>query len=76
MRFQRRELNDTNISFLDVITCAFGAVILLMMITKIEIATAKRPEIDPRTTEISGLQRELFAARDAAAVADADTAAK
>ncbi|MBI4696492.1 MAG: VWA domain-containing protein [Gammaproteobacteria bacterium] len=76
MKFERRELNDTNISFLDVITCAFGAVILLMMITKIEIATAKRPEIDPRTAEISGLQRQLFAARDAAAVAAEDSAAK
>lgn len=72
MKFRRRELNDTNISFLDVITCAFGAVILLMMITKIEIVTAKHASADPRIAEISGLQRRLFAARDKAAAAARD----
>lgn len=63
MRIKRRELQDTNISFLDVITCAFGAVILLMMITKVALPSLQAPPPDPRRAEISSLQRELFQVR-------------
>ena len=34
MRMRRQGSEDTSISFLDVICCGFGAIVLLMMITR------------------------------------------
>ena len=35
MKLRKRNEEDTNLSFLDVIACGFGAIILLLMITKV-----------------------------------------
>ena len=35
MRKQRRELQEASISFLDVISCGFGAIVLLLVIAKV-----------------------------------------
>ena len=35
MRRRRRELQETSLSFLDVISCGFGAVVLLLVIGKV-----------------------------------------
>jgi hypothetical protein len=56
----RREILDSGLSFLDVISCGFGAVILLLIITK-----TVEPVVLERTTEdlealLAKLQEELF----------------
>ncbi len=60
MKLNRRENEATGIAFLDVITCGFGAIILLLMIAK--FGDPPEPEVpdDPRISEISALQRSLF----------------
>ncbi|MCZ6892626.1 MAG: VWA domain-containing protein, partial [Gammaproteobacteria bacterium] len=60
MKLNRRENEATSIAFLDVITCGFGAIILLLMIAK--FGDPPEPEVpdDPRISEISALQRSLF----------------
>jgi len=58
----RRRDEPISIAFLDVITCGFGAIILLLMIAKF----GDPPEIiseDPRAAQISTMQRTLFELR-------------
>lgn len=60
---RRRGVDDTNISFLDVICCGFGAIVLLLVIVQ-----TRAPEVieEADTTErgsIRALQEELFALR-------------
>lgn len=56
----RRELLDSGLSFLDVISCGFGAVILLLIITK----TVEPVVLEKTTAELEALllklQEELF----------------
>ncbi|MEE4361451.1 MAG: hypothetical protein V2I63_07990 [Pseudomonadales bacterium] len=56
----RREIADSGLSFLDVISCGFGAVILLLIITK----TVEPVVLEKTTADLEGmlakLQRELF----------------
>jgi hypothetical protein len=67
----RRKSRDTetySLSFLDAITCAFGAVILLLVLTKIyEPQTIERARED-FTSLIAALQAELFELRGETAV--------
>lgn len=59
MSIRRRDNEPISIAFLDVITCGFGAIILLLMISKF----GDPPEIDtedPRAAQISLMQRDLF----------------
>ncbi len=60
MKLNRRENEATGIAFLDVITCGFGAIILLLMIAK--FGDPPEPEVpdDPRISEIFALQRSLL----------------
>ncbi len=60
---RRRGIDDTNISFLDVICCGFGAIVLLLVIVQ-----TRAPEVieEADTQErgtIRALQEELFALR-------------
>jgi hypothetical protein len=73
---RRRENEGVSIAFLDVITCGFGAIILLLMIAK--IGTPPEPDEieDPRAAQISSMQRDLFASRTDAAAAEAVLVAK
>jgi hypothetical protein len=56
----RREVAESGLSFLDVISCGFGAVILLLIITK----TVEPVVLEQSTEDLEGmlakLQRELF----------------
>lgn len=59
-RRARREMADSGLAFLDVISCGFGAVILLLIITK----TVEPVILEQSTAHLEGmlakLQRELF----------------
>ncbi|MCZ6803236.1 MAG: VWA domain-containing protein [Proteobacteria bacterium] len=56
MKKQRRNSEVFNLSFLDVITCGFGAIILLLVITK--TGTITIPESSPESFD-NGLVRDL-----------------
>lgn len=60
MKIRRRGFEPISIAFLDVITCGFGAIILLLMIAKFGDPPTPEPPDDPRIGIISALQRELF----------------
>ena len=63
MRKQRRAAEEFSLSFLDVICCGFGAVILLLMITKTvqpQIIEASAVNLEGR---IAALQEQLFELR-------------
>ena len=63
---KRREIQEASIAFLDVITCGFGAIILLLVISKIGLPTEEVVEEPQRLdTELETLQTELFGLRDA-----------
>jgi len=62
---KRRDTDIFSLSFLDIITCGFGAIILLLVITKTGIPTTSI-EADPDTTDtglIRDLQKQLFEIR-------------
>lgn len=60
MRSKRRNNEQISIAFLDVITCGFGAIILLLMIAKFGDPPAPEEVVDPRRAQISAMQRDLF----------------
>ena len=60
MKIKRRGNEPISIAFLDVITCGFGAIILLLMIAKFGDPPAPEDVVDPRRAQISALQRDLF----------------
>ncbi len=55
MKLRRREGEDFNISFLDVICCGFGAIILLLMITKV----VEPIVLEDSTRELEGSVNDL-----------------
>jgi hypothetical protein len=73
---KRREMAETSLSFLDVICCGFGAVILLLMITK----TVEPQIIEASTKNLEGLvadlQEQLFELRGETRVLNRDLSAK
>lgn len=63
MRRNRRNSNELNVSFLDVVCCGFGAIVLLLMITKtVEPQVVEEAEID-LDAQIADLQKTLFEIR-------------
>jgi len=72
---RRRDNEPISIAFLDVITCGFGAIILLLMIAKFGDPPAVDVE-DPRVAQISAMQRDLFELRRDAAAAEQEQTAK
>jgi Skp family chaperone for outer membrane proteins len=63
MRRKNRETDSFTVSFLDVASCGFGAMIILLMITKSQAPiTLEFSEVTPEAT-VSELQEELFAIR-------------
>ena len=60
MKLKRRSDEPISIAFLDVITCGFGAIILLLMIAKFGDPPAPEEVEDPRRAQISAMQRDLF----------------
>lgn len=76
MSRSRRETEPFSLSFLDVICCGFGAVILLLMITK-----SVQPQIIEQSTinldgRIAALQAELFELRGETAIFNRELNAK
>ena len=76
MRKKRRENEAFSISFLDVITCGFGAIILLLMIAK----TGDSPILERAQESLHGIVRELqiqlFEIRGEARILNRDLDAK
>lgn len=63
MRRRNRETDSFTVSFLDVASCGFGAMIILLMITKSQAPiTIEFSEVTPEAS-VSELQEELFAIR-------------
>lgn len=71
---RRREPESSNISFLDVISCGFGAIILLLMITE------NSPVTEDQSTEpvppIDELQEQLFEVRGETEIVNQELNAK
>lgn len=76
MRKKRRENEAFSISFLDVITCGFGAIILLLLIAK----TGDSPILERAEESLHGIVRELqiqlFEIRGEAKILDRELDAK
>lgn len=66
MKLFRRDNEAISIAFLDVITCGFGAIILLLMIAKFGDPPQPEKLDDPRISQISALQRSLFTVQNEA----------
>ena len=63
MRTRRRQTNEASISFLDVISCGFGAVVLLLVVAELG-DPAKRIELEQSiVTSFKLLQESLFEKR-------------
>ena len=60
MKLNRRSEEPTSIAFLSVITCGFGAIILLLIIAKSEPPILEEVKDDPLVDKIGDLQSELF----------------
>jgi len=65
----RRDNEPISIAFLDVMTCGFGAIILLLMIARFGEPPAE-DVVDPRAAQISNMQRDLFDMRRDVAAAE------
>ena len=59
----RRTSETFNVSFLDVMSCGFGAIILLIMITKSSTPTTLEISDTPVEGSVLELQRQLFEIR-------------
>ena len=75
MSIRRRNNEPISIAFLDVITCGFGAIILLLMIAKFGDPPAE-DVVDPRAAQISNMQRDLFELRREAVAAEREQISK
>jgi len=76
MKKQRRSSSELNVSFLDVVCCGFGAIVLLLMITK----TVDPPVIEESDVDLGGqiadLQKNLFTLRGETKVINRELNAK
>ena len=63
MKLRKRNEDDTNLSFLDVIACGFGAIILLLMITKITEPIVLEEATQNLEGIVADLQKQLFTIR-------------
>ena len=76
MRKSRRNSEDSNISFLDIICCGFGAIVLLLVVVQSGQRTViEESEIDD-SGRIRALQEQLFAIRGEVAFVERELNAK
>ena len=76
MRHKRRSRSELNVSFLDVICCGFGAIVLLLMITKtVEPQVIEESSVD-LNGQIADLQKNLFNIRGETTIFNRDLNAK
>ncbi len=64
MKIQRSEHQSNGVAFLSVITCGFGSIILLLIISKSIPSTIEENLDDSRIQEIANLQGQLFDNQD------------
>lgn len=76
MKLGKRQGEDFNISFLDVICCGFGAIILLLMITKVVQPIVLEDSTRKLEGSVNDLQAQLFTTRGEAKVLNRDLMAK
>ncbi|MDA0978617.1 MAG: VWA domain-containing protein, partial [Proteobacteria bacterium] len=60
MRTQRREIEGISLSFLDVISCGFGAIILLLVLTKVFEPVIIEDSIENLDGYLAALQQDLY----------------
>lgn len=65
---QRREIEGVSLSFLDVISCGFGAIILLLVLTKVFEPVVLEDTIENLEGYLAALQEDLFELRGEASV--------
>ncbi len=75
-RRTRRSATDLNVSFLDVICCGFGAIVLLLMITKTTQPVVLEESSVRLDGQIADLQKNLFEIRGETTVFNRDLNAK
>jgi len=75
-RRQRKNSEDFNISFLDVICCGFGAIVLLLMITKTVAPAVIESQVIDLQGQLKNLQQQLFSLRGETTVLNRDLDAK
>ena len=73
---KRRENEAFGLSFLDVITCGFGAIILLLMIAKTGVPAVLEASVEPLDGIVKQLQAQLFQIRGEAKVLNRDLNAR
>ncbi len=62
-RYQRRTSGDSNISFLDIICCGFGAIVLLLVIVKPTQPVVIEESVIVKDGQVRALQERLFEIR-------------
>ena len=70
MRKQRRELPEANLSFLDVISCGFGAIVLLLVIARVGDPSALEEAENQLLESVKDYQERLFEIRGESVVLD------
>ena len=70
MKKQRRELQEASISFLDVISCGFGAIVLLLVIAKVGDPSALEEAENQLLGSVKDYQERLFKIRGEAVMLD------
>ncbi len=76
MRRRRDDTESSSIAFLDVISCGFGAMILLLLITESSPPVTLESSDIPQNLPISELQQQLFEIRGETRIVNADLNAK
>ncbi|HBD11829.1 MAG TPA: hypothetical protein DCZ13_06755 [Porticoccaceae bacterium] len=71
MKLRRRPQHEISISFLDVISCGFGAIVLLLLVAKTVEFSAVEPG-EPMDQSVAELQEQLFALRGEVRVLNRD----
>ncbi|WP_299973442.1 VWA domain-containing protein [uncultured Pseudoteredinibacter sp.] len=75
-RKRERQGDDFNVSFLDVICCGFGAIVLLLMITKSSLPGALEVSDVQQQGQLKRLQQELFEIRGETRILNRELTAK
>ncbi len=63
MKTKRREIEGVSLSFLDVISCGFGAIILLLVLTKVFEPIVLEDSIENLEGYLAALERDLYEIR-------------
>ena len=75
-RYQRRSSGDSNISFLDIICCGFGAIVLLLVIVKPTQPVVIEESVVIKDGQVRALQERLFEIRGQVAYLETELNAK